>query len=115
MNKIRVLIADDEPLARRGICQLLAPHRDVEVIAQARNGRETVSLLRELKPDLLFLDVQMPELDGFGVLREVGAKSLPAVIFVTAYDEFAVRATLQSDPNSPCGGAHERHGPGGDR
>lgn len=92
MDKIRVIIADDEPLARRGIRQMLAPHHDVDIMAEARNGRETVRLLRELKPDLLFLDVQMPELDGFGVLRAIGAKSMPAVIFVTAYDEFAVRA-----------------------
>jgi len=92
MDKIRVIIADDEPLARRGICQMLAPHRDVDILAEARNGCEAVSLLRELQPDLLFLDVQMPELDGFGVLREIGAKRMPAVIFVTAYDEFAVRA-----------------------
>ena len=92
MDKIRAVIADDEPLARRGIRQLLGPHPDVTVIAEARNGRETVRALRELKPDLLFLDVQMPVLDGFGVLTEIGAKHLPAVIFVTAYDEFAVRA-----------------------
>jgi len=92
MDKIRVIIADDEPLARRGICQMLARHRDVDILAEARNGRETVSLLRDLQPDLLFLDVQMPEMDGFGVLREVGAKLMPAVIFVTAYDEYAVRA-----------------------
>src|SRR5262245_66687174 len=92
MDKIRVIIADDEPLARRGIRQMLAPHRDVDILAEARNGRETVGLLRELKPDLLFLDVQMPELDGFGVLREIGAKLMPAVISVTAYAEFAVRA-----------------------
>jgi two-component system LytT family response regulator len=92
MNRIRAIIADDEPLARRGIRQLLAPHADVAVVAEARNGHETVRALRELKPDLLFLDVQMPELDGFGVLREIGAKDMPAVIFVTAYDEFAVRA-----------------------
>jgi two-component system LytT family response regulator len=92
MNKIRAIIADDEPLARRGIRQLLGPHRDIAVVAEARNGRETVRALRELKPDLLFLDVQMPVLDGFGVLREIGAKFMPAVIFVTAYDEFAVRA-----------------------
>ena len=92
MGKIRAVIADDEPLARRGIRQLLTPYPDVEVIAEARNGRETVRALRELQPDLLFLDVQMPDLDGFGVLREVGAKNMPAVIFVTAFDEFAVRA-----------------------
>src|SRR2546423_6753131 len=92
MDKIRAVIADDEPLARRGIRQLLAPHPDVAVVAEARNGRETVRALRELKPDLLFLDVQMPVLDGFGVLREVGAEQMPSVIFVTAHDEFAVRA-----------------------
>ena len=92
MNKIRAVIADDEPLARRGIRQLLAAQPDIAVIAEARNGREAVRALRELKPDLLFLDVQMPVLDGFGVLSEIGAKRMPAVIFVTAYDEFAVRA-----------------------
>ena len=92
MSKIRAVIADDEPLARRGIRQLLAPHPDIAIVAEARNGRETVRALRELKPDLLFLDVQMPVLDGFGVLREIGAEHMPNVIFVTAYDEFAVRA-----------------------
>jgi two-component system LytT family response regulator len=64
----------------------------VTVVAETRNGRDTVRALRDLKPELLFLDVQMPELDGFDVLREIGAKKMPAVIFVTAYDEFAVRA-----------------------
>jgi len=92
MDRIRAIIADDEPLARRGIRQLLGPHPDITVVAEARNGSETVRALRELKPDLLFLDVQMPELDGFAVLQEIGAKEMPAVIFVTAYDEFAVRA-----------------------
>ena len=92
MDEIRAIIVDDEPLARRGIRQLLAPHADIAVVAEARNGREAVRVLRELKPDLLFLDVQMPEWDGFDVLREIGAKHMPAVIFVTAYDEFAVRA-----------------------
>jgi two-component system LytT family response regulator len=92
MDKIRAVIADDEPLARRGIRQLLAPHANVEIVAEARNGRDAVRALRELKPDLLFLDVQMPVLDGFGVVDTVGAKNMPAVIFVTAYDEFAVKA-----------------------
>jgi two-component system LytT family response regulator len=92
MDSIRAIIADDEPLARRGIRQLLGSHSDIVVVAEARNGRETVRALVELKPDLLFLDVQMPDLDGFDVLREIGAKHMPAVIFVTAYDEFAVRA-----------------------
>ena len=89
---IRAIIADDEPLARRGIRQLLSPHDDVLVVGESRNGTETVRALRALRPDLLFLDVQMPALDGFGVLREHGTEHMPAVIFVTAYDDFAVRA-----------------------
>jgi two-component system LytT family response regulator len=92
MNKIRALIADDEPLARRGIRQLLQPHDDIEIVGEARNGRETVRALRDLKPDLVFLDIQMPSLDGFGVLRAIGVNQMPSVIFVTAHDEFAVRA-----------------------
>jgi two-component system, LytTR family, response regulator len=91
-KKIQALIVDDEPLARRGINQLLAPHSDVVVIAEARNGREAVGAIRNLNPDLVFLDVQMPELDGLGVLNEIGAQQMPLVIFVTAYDEFAVSA-----------------------
>jgi two-component system LytT family response regulator len=92
MDRIRAIIADDEPLARRGVRQLLNQHRDVDVLAETRNGRETVRALRELKPELVFLDVQMPELDGFDVLREIGPMHMPAVIFVTAFDEFAVQA-----------------------
>ena len=87
---IRVVIVDDEPLARRGIRQLLAAHGDVEVVGEARNGREAVPMLDALTPDLVFLDVQMPELDGFEVLRRITHR--PDVIFVTAYDTFAVRA-----------------------
>src|SRR5437660_7325187 len=92
MPSIRAITADDEPLARRGIRQLLASHEDVAVVAETRNGRETIRALRELKPDLVFLDVQMPNLDGFDVVKEIGPKSMPLLIFVTAYDEFAVRA-----------------------
>ncbi|HJR72525.1 MAG TPA: response regulator [Luteimonas sp.] len=92
MNAIRAVIVDDEPLARRGIRQLLAPHRDVEIAGEARNGREAVRMLEALAPDLVFLDVQMPEWDGFAVLRQLRAGRLPAVIFVTAHDAFAVRA-----------------------
>src|SRR2546429_8369059 len=92
MPSIRAIIADDEPLARRGIRQLLASHEDISVVAETRNGRETIRALRELKPDLVFLDVQMPNLDGFDVVKEIGPKYMPLLIFVTAYDEFAVRA-----------------------
>ena len=91
-SEIRVLVADDEPLARRGVRQLLAPHRDITVVGEARNGPETLTALDTLSPDLLFLDVQMPEMDGFEVLRARGAERMPAVVFVTAHDQFAVRA-----------------------
>lgn len=89
---IRVLIVDDEPIARRGIRQLLAAHDDIEVAGEARNGHEAVRMVAALAPDLMFLDVQMPELDGFTVLRQIEPARLPAIIFVTAYDSFAVRA-----------------------
>src|SRR5580692_5331989 len=92
MTKIRVLIADDEPLARRGVRQLLAPHADMTVVGESRNGPETLRALETLAPDLLFLDVQMPEMDGFEVLRARGVDRMPAVVFVTAHDQFAVRA-----------------------
>lgn len=92
MSAIRTVIVDDEPLARRGIRQLLSAHRDIEVVGEARNGREAVRMLEALAPDLVFLDVQMPELDGFAVLRRLQAGKLPAVVFVTAHDAFAVRA-----------------------
>jgi len=92
MDSIRAIIADDEPLARRGIRQLLTSHRDITVIAETRNGEETVRALRELKPEVVFLDVQMPDFDGFHVVREIGPKFMPVTVFVTAYDEFAVRA-----------------------
>jgi two-component system LytT family response regulator len=92
MTEIRTLVADDEPLARRGVRQLLAPHADVRVVGESRNGPETLRALDDLKPDLLFLDVQMPEMDGFAVLRKRGADRMPAVIFVTAHDQFAVQA-----------------------
>jgi two-component system LytT family response regulator len=91
-NPMRIVIVDDEPLARRGIRQLLAPHLDVEVAGEARNGREAVRMLNALAPDVVFLDIQMPELDGFAVLRHLTVDPLPMVIFVTAYDSFAVRA-----------------------
>ena len=89
---IRVLVADDEPLARRGVRQLLAPHCDMIVVGEVRNGTEALTALDALSPDLLFLDVQMPEMDGFEVLRARGANRMPAVVFVTAHDQFAVRA-----------------------
>jgi two-component system, LytTR family, response regulator len=89
---IRVVIVDDEPLARRRIHDLLMEAEDVEVIAECANGREAIQAVGESPPDLLFLDIQMPELDGFDVLQSIGVGSVPVVIFVTAYDQFALRA-----------------------
>lgn len=89
---LRVLIVDDEPLARAHLRQLLAADRDIEVVGECGDGREAVRAIRELNPALVLLDIQIPELDGFGVVREVGVDRMPSVIFVTAYDEYALRA-----------------------
>jgi two-component system, LytTR family, response regulator len=92
MEKIRVLIVDDEPLAREGIRTRLAEEPDIDVIGECSNGRQAVTVIERDSPDLVFLDIQMPRLDGFGVLAAVGARRMPQVIFVTAYDEHALRA-----------------------
>ena len=89
-RKCRAVIVDDEELARRVLRELLRAHNEVEVVAECANGFEAVKAVAELKPDLLFLDVQMPKLDGFEVLELIGEG--PAVIFVTAYDQYALRA-----------------------
>ena len=90
--KIRVAIVDDEPLARRRIRKLLARDSDVETVCDCADGYEAVEAIGEHAPDLVFLDVQMPEVDGFGVLERLDAERLPFVIFVTAYDQYALRA-----------------------
>jgi two-component system LytT family response regulator len=92
MCKIRALIVDDEPLARRGIRAQLAEESDVLIIGECGNGREALAVIKEQAPDLVFLDVQMPELDGFGVVEAIGVEHMPVVIFVTAYDKYALRA-----------------------
>jgi len=92
MEKIRVLIVDDEPLAREGIQMRLKGEPDIEVIGECRNGREAVTAILREAPDLVFLDIQMPRMDGFAVIDAIGAKCMPQVIFVTAYDEHALRA-----------------------
>jgi two-component system, LytTR family, response regulator len=91
-RRMRVLLVDDEPLANAGLRTLLVTHSDVEIVGEASGGSEAIRAIHDLRPDLVFLDVQMPQVDGFAVLRAVGAEAMPAVIFVTAYDEFAVRA-----------------------
>lgn len=90
--KVRTLIVDDMPLARRRINACLAAEPDIEVIGECGNGREAIAAVKRQEPDLVFLDVQMPQVGGFDVIEAVGAERMPVVIFVTAYDEFALRA-----------------------
>lgn len=92
MEKIRVLIVDDEPLAREGIQMRLKSEPDIEVISECKNGREAISVIQREVPDLVFLDIQMPRMSGFDIIEAVGIKRMPRVIFVTAYDEHALRA-----------------------
>ncbi len=92
MKKIRSLIVDDEPIARKGIRRELERDPEIEVAGECRNGRDAVAFILERSPDLVFLDLQMPELDGFGVVEQVGVEVMPTVVFVTAFDEFALKA-----------------------
>jgi two-component system, LytTR family, response regulator len=90
--KIRTLIVDDEPLARRGLELRLADHADIEIVGQYGDGAAAIAAVHSLRPDLMFLDVQMPGVDGFATLRHVPAAEMPLVVFVTAYDHYAIRA-----------------------
>jgi two-component system LytT family response regulator len=92
MKKIRALIVDDEPLARERMRTLLGAEADVDVVGEARDGVEAVEAILSQSPDLVFLDVHMPKLDGFEVIQTVGLDRMPAVVFVTAYDQHALRA-----------------------
>jgi two-component system LytT family response regulator len=89
---LTTLIVDDEPLARDGLRVLLSRDPEVSAIREARDGREAVAAIREFNPDLVFLDVQMPEMDGFEVVRKIGAEHMPHVVFVTAHDQYAIQA-----------------------
>lgn len=92
MKALEALIVDDEPLARRGLELRLAEFGDVDVVGEARNGREALTAIAATHPDLVFLDVQMPGMDGFEVLRRLAGRDMPAIVFVTAYDEYALKA-----------------------
>jgi two-component system LytT family response regulator len=92
VTELRVVVVEDEPAARRLLVSLLSAHDDVRVLEQCRHGRQAVEVITAQRPDLVFLDVKMPELDGFGVIAQIGAEQMPPVVFVTAFDEFAVRA-----------------------
>jgi two-component system LytT family response regulator len=92
MKKIRTLVVDDEPLARERLMGLLAGEPDIEAIGQCRDGEEAARAIVEHSPDLVFLDVQMPAMNGFEVIEAVGSERMPLVIFVTAYDQHALKA-----------------------
>jgi two-component system LytT family response regulator len=92
VTKIRTLVVDDEPLARERVLSLLQHEADVEVVGECSDGGQAVSAIQQHAPDLVFLDVQMPGCDGFEVIRSVGADRMPTVVFVTAYDEYALQA-----------------------
>lgn len=93
MAKIRTLLVDDEPLATRGLTIRLKAFEDVEIIGNCTNGRDAVKVIKEQKPDLVFLDIQMPGFDGFSVVRSlVGEAEIPLVVFVTAFDQYALEA-----------------------
>lgn len=92
MAEIRAVIVDDEPPARRGVHQLLEPYGDIRVVGEANDGSQAVNVIRATEPDLVFLDVHMPGLDGFGVLRRLLRKPDRAIVFLTAHDRYAVQA-----------------------
>lgn len=91
-NVIRALIIDDEPLARKGIRRLLKSENDIEIVGECTDGLQAVECIYKQKPDLVFLDIQMPGLDGFGVVDAIGLAAMPVMIFITAYDLHAMRA-----------------------
>jgi two-component system LytT family response regulator len=91
-EKIAALIVDDEPLARKFVRRMLEKHSAVEIVGECGNGNEAATAIKEKKPDLVFLDVQMPEMDGFTTLETLSAQSLPQIVFVTAYEQYAIRA-----------------------
>jgi two-component system LytT family response regulator len=92
VNRIRALVVDDEPLARERVLTLLQQEADVEIVGECSDGAQAVSAIQQHAPDLVFLDVQMPGCDGFEVIQNVGTDRMPMVIFVTAYDQYALRA-----------------------
>ena len=89
---LKTLIVDDESLARRGLAHRLKNIPDIEIVGEAQNGREALKLIGEKSPDLVFLDIQMPGLSGFEVLQQLNVETMPVILFLTAYDEYAVQA-----------------------
>src|ERR1700754_1699904 len=91
-RRVRALIVDDEALSRKRIKRLLANDSGIEVIGECSDGQKAVEAIHALTPDLVFLDIQMPVMNGFDVIRSIGSERMPAVIFITAYDEYALDA-----------------------
>ena len=91
-NSLRTIIVDDEALARRGLKHRLSDIDDIDIIAEAHTGREALKLITETTPDLVFLDIQMPGMDGFDVLRALNPEDMPTIVFVTAFDDYAIQA-----------------------
>lgn len=89
---LRVILVDDEPVARKLLRSMLAEHPGVEVVGECRNAGEAIAAIRNLDPDVVFLDIQMPGGDGFSVIEEVGVEQMPTIVFVTAYDDYALKA-----------------------
>ena len=96
MTKLPVLIVDDERICRSGILRLLTADPEIEIAGECANGLDAVAAIRAQRPGLVFLDIQMPEMDGFEVLRALAPEETPAVIFVTAYDQYAMWDPLES-------------------
>jgi two-component system LytT family response regulator len=92
VHKIRTLVVDDEPMARERVLALLEQQPDIEVVGEAADGQQAVTAIERLEPELVFLDVQIPVMDGFGVIRAVTPQRMPMVVFTTAYDEYALQA-----------------------
>lgn len=92
MRKIKTLVVDDEPLARARICKLLENYDDISLLGECRNGKEALQQIQDYRPDLVFLDIQMPDFSGFDVLAKMEKDKLPFIIFVTAYDQYALKA-----------------------
>src|SRR5258708_6032600 len=92
MAALRVLIVDDERIARNGLERLLHADPDVQIVGTAADGRAAIAAIRQLQPDLVFLDVEIPEIDGFGVVSAIGVDEMPVIVFVTAYDHYTLRA-----------------------
>ena len=115
MTKIRTLVVDDEPIARARVVSLLQEEADIEVIGECANGQQAMSAIESSSPDLLFLDIQMPEVNGLDLARTIQSTGTPAVVFVTAYDEYALQGVRSPRARFPAEAVQRRAFPVGAR